>query len=101
MTLLDHIPYGRANAISRSDLCRAAGLPDRLMRREIEALRRSGEIIINNQDGSGYYRPTDLQEIERYLRQETARGLSILKTAAIARRKLMGIEGQIGIGDAP
>lgn len=40
MNILEHIPYGHENAISRDELARRVGLGDRGMRRQILAARR-------------------------------------------------------------
>ena len=82
------IPYGRDNAISRSMLAITMGTSDRRVRDLIEAARREGLIIINAQDGRGYYQTNDLDEIARQYRQDTARAMSILKRRKTMRRLL-------------
>ena len=74
-----YIPYGRENAVTRTQLVIRTGLPDRRVRREIEKARADGNIIINSQTGEGYYRTDDLNEIERQYRQEKGRALAILR----------------------
>lgn len=56
MDLLDMIPFGHDNAVTREELKRRTGLPDRVMRAKITALREEVPII-NLQDGCGYFRP--------------------------------------------
>ena len=51
--ITDYIPTGKANAVTRSQLCAQTGLDDRKVRELIEAARHNGELIINN--GSGYF----------------------------------------------
>ena len=77
MNIIDYIPYGKENAVSRKQLCTITGLPDRLMRREIERARK--DYVILNIDGSGYFQPTDKEKllVERWLRQERSRSKSI------------------------
>ena len=75
--ILDAIPWGKENAITRPALAARTGWPDRAVRRSIEELRRA-HIILNDQDGKGYYRSYDLQDIYRAYRQERARALAIL-----------------------
>lgn len=87
--ILNLIPFGQANAITRQELCRLTGLPDRAIRRQIQALRESGEIIINNQDGKGYYRTDDPQEIVRYCLQEYKRANTIINTANAIKAKYL------------
>jgi biotin operon repressor len=87
--VLDAIPFGRDRAISREDLAAKTGLPDRVVRKAIEEIRRS-HIILNDQDGKGYYRSYDLADIERNYRQERARALSILYRLKHMRTLLKG-----------
>ena len=85
-TILQYIPVGPVNAISRERLAQISGLSDRRIRKEIQLARDAGAIILNRQDGSGYFQvgEEDLDEIARQYRQDTSRALSILK-----RRKAM------------
>ena len=75
--ILEEIPFGKDKAVTRRHLCIASGMSDRMVRKAIEVLRRS-YVILNDQDGEGYYRSYDLSDIERSYRQERARALSIL-----------------------
>lgn len=87
MNILDYIPYGKENAIKRENLVLITKLSDRNVRELIAEARRE-EVIINLQDGGGYYRPTCKAEIERYLKQETRRAKSIFYHLKSARRAL-------------
>jgi len=82
------IPVGRSNAISRKMLCVKAGMSDRTVRSCIEEARRYGHIILNCQDGCGYYVSEDLDEIARYYHQEYARARSIFARLHVMRRLL-------------
>ena len=82
MNVLFHLPLGKDNAVSREELSASAGYSDRLTRKIIAQLRENGYLICNF--GGGYYISTDLDDIERQYRQDTARAMSILK-----RRKAM------------
>ena len=84
----NHIPVGRENAITRTQLCVASGLSDRKAREEIEQARRSGVIIVNAQDGAGYFRTDDLEEIKRQYDQNEHRARSILVQQKFLRRRL-------------
>lgn len=53
MNISDIIPYGHKNGISREELCRLTGMTDRLNREYIQA---SEDLILNLQDGFGYFR---------------------------------------------
>lgn len=87
--VLDAIPFGKANAIRREILAARCGLSDREMRRTVEELRHTF-VILNDQDGRGYYRSYDLDDIERSYRQERARALNILRRLKVQRMLLKG-----------
>ena len=76
MDVKDLLKVGKENAITRYELSMLTGMPDRAVRSEIERLRRE-MVILNDQDGKGYYISTDPDEIARYYRQEAARAKSI------------------------
>lgn len=87
--VLDAIPFGRDRAISRKDLAAKTGLPDRAVRKAIEEIRRT-HIVLNDQNGEGYYRSYDLGDIERNYRQERARALAVLYRLRPMRELLRG-----------
>lgn len=89
-TLLTYIPRGRENAVTRGELCAVTGLSDRRIRKEIEAARNDGALILNEQDGSGYYAagPGDLDALQRQYRQDTARAMALLRRRKHIRRIL-------------
>ena len=79
--IIDHIPIGRDNAVSKEELQRITGFSDRALRRAIQAAREDGALILNAQDGRGYFRAdeSDIDELKAQYRQDTARALSILR----------------------
>lgn len=87
--VLDAIPFGKDNAIRRETLAVQCGLSDREMRKAIEEIRHT-HIIMNDQDGRGYYRSYDLADIERNYRQERARALAVLYRLRPMRELLRG-----------
>lgn len=91
----EYIPYGRNNAVKRADLVSMIGASDRLVRRMIEDARQSGVVIINMQDGRGYYRPEKREDLEYYIRQEEGRAKSIHRNLKAAKKALKAIEGQL------
>ena len=96
-SLLEHIPYGKENAVSRAYLAGLRGggpTGDRRARKEIQALREAGELIINDQSGAGYYRPTKVEEAEQYLAQEKSRAYSILRRLWKVRQAVKALPGQ-------
>lgn len=88
MNITDIIPFGRENAITRKDLCRLVGTKDRAVRNAIEEARREGAIIINAQDGKGYYQTDDLEEIRQQYHRNNNRAMSILVQQKHLRRRL-------------
>ena len=93
MDILEYIPFGRDNAIKRKNLRDLTGLSDRDMRRAIELARKETPII-NLQDGRGYYRPDDRDDLQRYVLQEQARAKKILQNINVACRAYNEIVGQ-------
>jgi glycerol-3-phosphate O-acyltransferase len=91
MNIIDYIPTGQCNAISRKQLCNITGLPDRVMRHEIEKVRQD-YAILNAQDGSGYFRPAEGEAYltERWLKQERSREKSVREATRGAEKALIG-----------
>lgn len=77
---IDAIPFGHDKAVTTAILCLRFGLSPRGVRREISALLKHGNVILNLQDGKGYFRPTanDGDLVERFYRQEKHRALASL-----------------------
>ncbi len=73
MSLLDHIPYGRENAVTRPDLRLLTGLSDRRIRRDIEDYRTTWRLsrpfICSSPRARGYWLTEDIGEIERFRRE--------------------------------
>ena len=86
--ILRYLGIGSDKARTREQLCRLTGMSDRAVRSEIEKLRNDGVIIINRQDGKGYYISEDPVEMERQYKQNYARAMSILKQQKHLRRKM-------------
>lgn len=92
MNIIDYIPYGKDNAISRKLLSSVVGMNDRDMRRLIEKERRNHAIL---NVGSGYFLPLpkDKPLVERWLRQERRRSKSIDSSTRGAEMFLAGDSG--------
>lgn len=77
--LVDILPHGSGNAISREELCFLLKLDDRTVRDLIKQARRHVPIL-NMQNGKGYFIPDikDKPLVDRWLRQETKRAKSSL-----------------------
>lgn len=92
MNITDFIGTGRENAVTRGELVAILNLPDRTIRRLIQEARDRGEIIINAQDGAGYYMSEDLGEIKRQLATNYNRSLSIMRQQVHLKNKIREIE---------
>ena len=78
VNIVDYIPAGKNNAVTRLQLRIATGMSDRAIRDAIAEARRDVPII-NDQSGRGYYIPTaeELPEARCFLEQEKRRAKSI------------------------
>ena len=99
ITIVDLIPVGRENAISRNDLtrkCIKCGLiekftslnsADRTMRKLVSKARVD-YTILNLNNGNGYYRVSkdDLQDLQRYIKQEDGRAKASFKNTTMAKK---------------
>lgn len=94
MRIVDYIPIGKENAVTRAQLCALTRLSDRAVRQLIEIARIEGEVIINNQDGKGYYISEDPKDIRRQMAANRSRAMSILRQQKYLRRKLAEIDGK-------
>lgn len=88
MDIMTFIPKGKENAIGRNELVYQLCLPDRTVRKLIQEARDRGEVILNDQDGRGYYTSDDLDELERQYRANQNRAMSILRQQKYLRRKM-------------
>lgn len=81
MNILDFIPYGHKNAVTYDFLCKVTGLNKRAVRMEISRARKEN-IIINMQDGEGFFRPLESEEhlLLKFYRQESHRNNEHLET---------------------
>lgn len=89
MNILDYIGTGKANAVTRRELCAQLALPDRTLRKLIEAERSKGAIIINDQDGGGYYQSDELRDMLAQYRANRSWAHSVLRQQKYLRRKIM------------
>lgn len=90
--ILNYIPTGSENAITRKELSIMTGICDRDIRKSIHIARRYIPIL-NLSDGKGYYIPnmnntSDKQNLKIFFRQEENRIKSIGWALKAARRTL-------------
>ena len=88
MQILDYIPFGKENAVTREDLVVSTGMLDRQIRKAIQKARDDGALILNDCSGNGYYQSDDIKEIYAQYRKDRARALSVLKRLKTMRRML-------------
>jgi hypothetical protein len=91
--IIEYIPFGRENAITRRRLCHLTGLKDRDVRGQIQKEAEKEPILIRS-DGRGYYRPTlqDKEELRGYVKRESSRALSILRRLRQAKALLADMD---------
>lgn len=84
MDIVDFIPRGEGNAISRRSLTRFTGKTDREVRYMIAKARREVPIL---SFGNGYFIPTEQErdKARRWYRQEAKRARSIFYAAKAAK----------------
>lgn len=80
MNILDNIPFGKDNAISRERLVQLTGMTDRAIRKSIQELREDGEIILSSSHGKGYWRSDEASEIGKYIAENRSRIRKLYKT---------------------
>lgn len=88
MNICNFIGTGRNNAVDRFQLMELTGLPDRRVRKLIQEARERGEIIINAQDGRGYYKSDDLGELEKQYNANHRRAMSVLRQQKYLKQKI-------------
>lgn len=96
------IPHGRDNAVTRLNLMAATGLNDREVRAHIEGARKHGTVIINLQNGEGYFQPNeeDYEYVQRQYNQQRSRAMKILAGNKTAAKWMKKIKGQMELGGA-
>lgn len=93
MYILDYIPTGHDNAVTRETLQSLTHLSDRKIRVLIAEANKSAPddvLIINLQDGMGYFRPAPDEDylVRVWRMQEKARGISVDESVDAADRYL-------------
>ena len=79
MDIIDFIPYGQKNAIKMSKLIDLTGIKSSREIRLLISQARRHTVVLNLQDGNGYFRPTDeeINLVERFKQQEQSRAKKI------------------------
>ena len=92
------LPRGKENAISTAKLCRAVGdVSVRKLRKMVAEERKAGSIILTSKNG--YFIPSDINEVEEFLRTLDSKARSIMVALQSARKLLKNTvnENQIEI----
>lgn len=102
MNLLEHIPYGKENAISRKELEKSTSLCDRLNRELIERERCSEDIcqdgvILSSSKSGGYWISDDEFEIREFNAELKSRIRSLQRTLIHNEQFLMMKESLKGL----
>lgn len=92
MNILDYIPVGHKNAVTREQLAIRTGLSDRKIRELIEAACTSEHPVINLQDGLGYFQPAEneMSLVRMYRNQENSRTTSTRKKVSELNKYIKG-----------
>lgn len=93
MNILDYIPYGRENAITRQELAKLTKLDDRAVRKEIKRLTKQGVPIISSSHYKGYWLSDDIDEWEAYINEIDRRRESLYFTTLELRKELYRRKG--------
>lgn len=88
--IADLLSHGADHGLHLSDLVRLIGLPERVVRQQIEAERRAGALIVAD-NRRGYWIADNPAEVQRFVRSMQHRALEILRT-------VQAIRGAAGIG---
>lgn len=64
------LPAGKKNAIKKETLCAEFNLDARSLRKRIERERASGAVILSNSGSGGYYKPSNIEELDEFIRMQ-------------------------------
>ena len=98
MKLFDLIPEGEANAIPKTELAQALGLPERALRQLVHKERRMGRQILTNCQTGGYYRPVDPSDSMRFVHSMRRRAAETAAVADAIESAVMEEVGQTKMG---
>lgn len=92
MNILDYIPTGHRNAVSRETLSMITHLSDRKLRDLISECNQNSEdtVIINLQDGMGYFLPDENEDalVKQWIKLGDARYASFGRNVSAGERYL-------------
>lgn len=83
MNIIDFIPTGKENAVSKQFLCeRTYTRDERMIRDAIKVLVREGTPILSSSGHKGYWVSDDIEEIGEFIRENKHRANEILRNIA-------------------
>lgn len=93
MDIRDFIGTGKEYAVTTTEISVMTGLTDREVRAAIHEARKS-TVILNMQDGEGYFMPTEdeTELVEKWVRQETSRFINNIAALGSAKKMLKNAE---------
>jgi len=97
INILESIPRGEDNAITRTELVNKLGISDRRLRRLIHKKREEGELIISKTSGKGYYQPETREEVVRFIRQQKSYIKNLHRSISKAEKALRVLPEQTNI----
>lgn len=96
--LVDMIPIGAENAISKVALIEATGLRDRELRLRVAYERRRGELILTDCSNGGYFRPVSTADTLRFIQSMRHRAKETNLIADAIEASLLNEVGQMQLG---
>lgn len=94
MNILDYIPDGRENAVTREELAQRTGLNDRAVRKLIKEKVCEGIPIMSSSHAKGYWISDSPAELEQFIREAEARHRTEARTIAKLKKALYDFKGQ-------
>lgn len=95
--IADLLHVGAENGMTLRELVRLTGEDERLIRRRIQAERKSGALILADCK-SGYFLPADANDVRRFIRSMSRRAREISAVSRAAEDALSRMEGQETLG---
>ena len=98
MNIISFVPTGRENAVSRYDIAKAVGISERDVRFKIKEankeLEQTGEAIVSSSSGRGYWRTSNIAEMEKYLQESSRRRATQAKNDLPIQRIVSRAKGE-------
>ena len=93
MNIIDFIPTGKENAVSKQKLMEVTGIKDeRLVRDAIKSQVENGVPILSSSGHKGYWYSEDIDEIEEFIRENDHRANALSKTTAKLKKHLYAMK---------